>query len=209
MWFSTKINLARHHKNRFAGALYCTQCPNFSATSKNDLIYHMAKKHGAPEADVTLSAKFVTKSFQAFTLYVNKKTPIMAFLSRQQMFIRTISLTKLMIRILRRSCVHVKYSSLILNLERQTSCLQLRSGKSWQNNREREVLLPFQQFKMCCGSESGFWLHFEKKFQGFRYFCARENNTLLDRLKLVCTNEDFAKSKDFLNKIENWGHRVM
>ena len=35
---------------------------------------------------------------------------------------------------------------------------------------------------------------------GFRYFCAHENNTLLDRSKLLCTHDDLAKLKDFLNK---------
>ena len=36
---------------------------------------------------------------------------------------------------------------------------------------------------------------------GFRYFYAHENNTLLDRSKLVCSQDDFAKLKDFLNKL--------
>ena len=35
---------------------------------------------------------------------------------------------------------------------------------------------------------------------GFRYFYAHENNTLLDRPKLVCTQDDLAKLKGFLNK---------
>ena len=36
----------------------------------------------------------------------------------------------------------------------------------------------------------------------FRYFYAHENNTLLDRSKLVCTDDDLAKLKDFLNKTD-------
>ena len=35
---------------------------------------------------------------------------------------------------------------------------------------------------------------------GFRYFYAHENNTLLDRSKLVRTRDDLAELKDFLNK---------
>ena len=35
---------------------------------------------------------------------------------------------------------------------------------------------------------------------GFRYFYEHENNTLLDRSKVVCTHEDLAKLKDFLNE---------
>ena len=44
-----------------------------------------------------------------------------------------------------------------------------------------------------------FWL---KKIEdgGFRYCHAHENNTLLDRSKLVCTHDDMANLEDFLNK---------
>ena len=35
---------------------------------------------------------------------------------------------------------------------------------------------------------------------GFRFFYEHENNTLLDRSKPVCTHDDLAKLKDFLNK---------
>ena len=35
---------------------------------------------------------------------------------------------------------------------------------------------------------------------GFRYFYAHENNTLLNRSKLVCTHDDLTKLKDFFNK---------
>ena len=37
---------------------------------------------------------------------------------------------------------------------------------------------------------------------GFRYFYAHENNTLLDRSKLLCTHDDLAKLKDFLHKTD-------
>ena len=37
---------------------------------------------------------------------------------------------------------------------------------------------------------------------GFRNFYAQENNTLLDRSKLVCTRDDLAKLKDFLSKTD-------
>ena len=37
---------------------------------------------------------------------------------------------------------------------------------------------------------------------GFKLFNAHENNTLLDRSKFVCTHDDLAKLKDFLNKTD-------
>ena len=71
---STKLILARHKKSCSAGTLYCTQCPNFSTKSQNDLIYHIAKKHSAPKLMSPSSVNFVIKSFQDFTLYVNIET---------------------------------------------------------------------------------------------------------------------------------------
>ena len=50
---TTMLNLARQKKSCSAGTLYCTQCPNFSTKSQNDLNYHIAKKHSAPKPDVT------------------------------------------------------------------------------------------------------------------------------------------------------------
>ena len=46
---TTKLNPARHKKKCSAGTLYCNQCPNFSTKSRNDLNYHIAKKHSAPK----------------------------------------------------------------------------------------------------------------------------------------------------------------
>ena len=37
---------------------------------------------------------------------------------------------------------------------------------------------------------------------GFRYFYAHENNTLLDRSKLLCTHDDLVKLKNFLKKTD-------
>ena len=36
----------------------------------------------------------------------------------------------------------------------------------------------------------------------FRYFYAHENNSLLDRFKLVCTRDDLAELKEFLNETD-------
>ena len=43
----TKYNLSRHKSRCSGGALYCPKSPNFSTTSKDDLNYHIAKKHSA------------------------------------------------------------------------------------------------------------------------------------------------------------------
>ena len=63
---TTKPNLARHKKSCVAFTLHCTQCPNFSTKSQNDLYYHIAKKHSAPKPDITFTCKLCYQEFPGF-----------------------------------------------------------------------------------------------------------------------------------------------
>ena len=84
LWYPNYIsNIERHKKICSAGTLYCTNCPNFSTKSQNDLNYHIAKKHRAQNLMSPSSVNFVIKSFLDFTLYVNIETPNMEWKSDQ------------------------------------------------------------------------------------------------------------------------------
>ena len=50
---NTKLNLARHKKSCSSGTLYCTQCPNFFTKSRDDLYYHISKKHSVPRPSIS------------------------------------------------------------------------------------------------------------------------------------------------------------
>ena len=63
---TTRNNIVRHKKRCSVGTLYCTQCPNFSTKSQNDLNYHIAKKHSAPKLDVTFKCKLCFQEFPGF-----------------------------------------------------------------------------------------------------------------------------------------------
>ena len=58
--------IVRHKKRCSAGTLYCTQCPNFSTKSQDDLTYHIAKKHSDPKPDVTFKCKLCYQEFPGF-----------------------------------------------------------------------------------------------------------------------------------------------
>ena len=60
---TTKFNLAPHKESCSAGKLYCTQCPNFSTKSQNDLNYQIAKKISTPELDVNFKCKLCYQEF--------------------------------------------------------------------------------------------------------------------------------------------------
>ena len=63
---TTRNNIESHKKRYSVGTLYCTQCPNFSTKSQNDLNYDIAKKHSAPKPDITFKCKLCCQEFPEF-----------------------------------------------------------------------------------------------------------------------------------------------
>ena len=63
---TTKTYIVRYKKRCSVELLYCTHWPNFPTKSLNDLIYQIAKKHSAPEHDVTLKCKLFYQEFPGF-----------------------------------------------------------------------------------------------------------------------------------------------
>ena len=63
---TTRDNIVRHKKRCSVGTRYCTQCPNFSTKSQNDLNNHIAKKHSAPKPDVTFKCTLCYQEFPGF-----------------------------------------------------------------------------------------------------------------------------------------------
>ena len=53
----TKKHLSRHQLRCSGGTLYCANCPNFSTKSRDDLNYHIAKKHATPRVKTTHKCK--------------------------------------------------------------------------------------------------------------------------------------------------------
>ena len=48
------------------GTLYCTQCPNFSTLSQDNLNYHVAKKHSVPRPSISYKCKLCLAEFPGF-----------------------------------------------------------------------------------------------------------------------------------------------
>ena len=71
----TKPNLARHKKSCSVGTVYCTQCPNCSTLSPDDLNYHNAKKHSVPRPSITYKCKLCHAEFPGlYALRQHKNT---------------------------------------------------------------------------------------------------------------------------------------
>ena len=62
----TKYNLSRHKWRCSGGALFCPKSPNFSTKSREDLNYHIAKKHSVPRPPITYKCKLCHAEFPGF-----------------------------------------------------------------------------------------------------------------------------------------------
>ena len=70
----TKKYLSRHKSCCSGGTLYCANCPNFSTKSRDDLNYHIVKKHATARAKDTHKCKICFKKFSGFYALRQHKT---------------------------------------------------------------------------------------------------------------------------------------
>ena len=203
---TTKLNLARHKKRCSVGTLYCTQCPNFSTKSQNDLNYHIAKKHSAPKPEVTFKCKLCYAEFPGFyALRQHRNTQHGTQIGSGT---RNVDVEHIVgdvedhsLREELRSCQHFLVDS---ELERARHKVFNYAVESLNKTIVNEKLDHFFNNLKCAAKVNLAFGFILKNIEdgGFRYFYAHENNTLLDRSKLVCTHDDLAKLKEFLKKTD-------
>ena len=203
---TTRNNIVRHKKNCSCGTLYCTHCPNFSTKSQNDLNWHIAKHHSAPKPDVTFKCKFCyQESPEFYALRQHRNTQHgMQIGSETREFDAEHIVGEVEDHRLReelRSCQNFVVDSelgrarhKVFNYAVETLNETIVNEKldHFFNNSKRVAKVNLAFGFILKNIEDG----------GFRYFYAHENNTLLDRSKLVCTHDDLAKLIDFLNKTD-------
>ena len=203
---TTKPNLARLKKRCSAGTLYCTQCPKFSTKSLIDLNYHIAEKHSAPKPDVTFKSKPCFQDFPGFYAlrqHRNTQHGMQTGSGTRDVIVEHVvgddedhSLGEKL-----RSCQHFLVYS---ELERATHKLCKYAVETLNETIVNEKLDHFFN-NLKCAAKVNLAFGFTRnniKDGGFRYFYAHENNDLLDRSKLVCSHDDVAKLKNFLNKTD-------
>ena len=61
-----KYHLSPHKLCCSGGTLYCTQCPNFSTKSRDDLNCHIAKQHSAAGPSKTFKCNLCHAEFPGF-----------------------------------------------------------------------------------------------------------------------------------------------
>ena len=132
------------------------------------------------------------------------KTRNMAFLLRQQILSLTTNWTKLIRRILWRSCVCVNISSLILNLKNNTQSIKFCNGKTQRNNSRRETQSLLWQFKVCGQSDFDFRFFFLKNIEEgtFRFHTQTKTLPYWTGWNLCVPKTTFQNQKKIFNKTD-------
>ena len=202
---TTKLNLARHKKSCSAGTLYCTQCPNFSTKSQNDLNTTLLRSTVPQNLKLLPSFNFVIDfpGFYALRQHRNIRHGMQIGLGTRDVDVEHIVGDDVDHRLREelRSCQQFKVDS---ELERARHKVFSYAVEKLNAEIVDEKLDHFFNNLKCAAKVNlafGFIL-ITIEDGGFRYFYAHENNTLLDRSKLVCTRDDLAKLKVFLDKTD-------
>ena len=202
----TKLNLMRHKKRCSAGTMHCSQGPNFSTKIQNDLNYHIAKKHSVTKPDITFKCKLCYANFAGFfALRQHKNTqhgPQMAF-----------------------GASNIDVDVIVGDIDNQSlreeleSCKHFLTGTEMEKGRDRVFNFTMSSFdmfllndkldyvfkEMKCATKINLAFGFVLKNFGdgmCRYFYAHENNTVMERSKLVCTQAHMTNLKDKMQKTD-------
>ena len=202
----TKPNLACHKKSCSAGTLYCTQCPNSSTKSGDELNYHNAKKLSVSRPSITYKCKLCHAEFTGFyDLRQHRNTqhgPQMGF-----------------------GASNIDVEDIVGDFDDQSlredleSCKHFLTDTEMENGRHRVFKFGMSSFDMSlfkdkldyvfkelkCTAEVNLAFGFVLKIiedGSFRYLFAQENNTVMERSKLVCTQADMTNLKDRMEKMD-------
>ena len=203
---TTRNNIVRHKKRCPVGTLFCTHCPYFSTECRSDFNYHIAKKHSAPKSDDTFECKLCYQDFPGFyALRQHRSTQLgMQYGSGT----RDVNLEHIVgdfeDHSLRKELRYCQQFLVGSKLERARHKVFNYAVETVSETIVNEKLNHFFNNLKCAAKVNLAFCFILKNLEygGFRYFYAHENNTLLDRSKLVCTHDDLAKLKDFLNKTD-------
>ena len=203
---ATRNNIVRHKKISSAGTFFCTQSPNFSKLSQNDLHYHVAKKHSFPKPSITYKCKTCHAEFLGFyALRQHKNTQHGTQIGFQASNIDVEDMLG-----------DVDDQSLREELE---SCKHFLTDTEMEKGRHRVFNFAMLSFDMTLLNDKLDYVFKELKCAakvnvvfGFvlkifevgmcRYFYAHKNNTIMERTELVCSQADMTNLKDRMQKLD-------
>ena len=198
----TKQQPSRHKSRYSGGTLHCANCPNFSTKSRDDVNFHMAKKHATPRVKTTQKCKICFKEFSGFYALRQHKTREHGIqMKSAELDVNNLEDDVADLKEELQACQHFFVDSelekgrhRVFNFAMSTFDISLINKK---------LDLVFNGLKCAAKVNLAFGFVLGNVEDGScRYFYAHENNTLMESSKLVCTPDDIINLKEKLQKMD-------
>ena len=184
--------------------MYCTQCLNFFTKSKNDLTYHIVKKHSSSKTDVTFKCQHCYQEvpgFYALRQHKNIQNGIKIGFGASDIDVEDIvgDVDDQSLREEFESCKHFLTDTEMENRRHKVFNFAMLSFDMSSFNDKLHYI--FKELK--CAAKVNLALGFVLKMfeDGIcRCFHAHENNTTMERSKVLCTQADMTNLKDRMQK---------
>ena len=182
--------------------MYCVNCPNFSTKSRDDLNYHIAKKHATPRAKNTHKCKICFKEFSGFYALRQHKTNEQGL----QMKSAELDVSNLLedddadLKEELQACQHFLVDSELEKGRNRVFNFAMSTFDKSLNKKKLDLVFKGLECPAKVNLAFGFVLK-NIEDRSCRYFYAHENNTLMERSKLVCTPNDNINLKEKLQKL--------
>ena len=177
--------------------------PNFSTKSRNDLIYHISKKHATPPLKNTHECKICFKEFSGFYALRQHKT------SEHGLQMKSAELD--VSNLLEDDDADLEeelqaYQHFLVDSELEKGIhrvFNFAMSTFDMSLIDMKLDLVFNGLKCAAKVHLAFGFVLKNVEDGScRYFYAHENNTLMERSKLVCTPDDIINLKEKLQKMD-------
>ena len=202
----TRNNIVRHKKRCSAGTLFCTQCPNFSTKSRDDLNYHIAKKHSVPRSSIIYKCKLCHAEFPGFYALRQHKntqhgTQIGFVASNIDVEDIVGDVDDQSLREELESCKHFLTDTELVNGRHRVFNFAMSSFDISLLNDKLDYVL--KELKCAAKINIAFGFVLKNNEDGIcRYFYAHKNNTIMEKSKLVCTPDDKVNLKEKLQRMD-------
>ena len=202
---STKKHLSRHKSSCSCGTLYCPKCPNSFTKSRDDLNYHIAKKHSVPRPSITYKCKLCHAESPGFYPLRQHKILNMEHKLGSELDIDVEDIVgdtdDQILREELESCKHFLTDTEKENGKHRVFNFAMSSLDIFLLNDKLDYV--FKELKCAAKVNIAFGFVLRNNEDGIcRYFYSHENNTFMEQLKLVCTPDDIANLKEKCQKMD-------
>ena len=202
----TKYHLSRQKKSCSAGRLYCPKCPKFFTKSRDGLKYHIAKKHSVPRPSIAYKCKLCQAEFPGFYAlrqHKNTQQGTQIGFGASNINVQDIvgDVDDQSLREELESCKHFPTDTEIENGRHKVFNSAMSSFDISLLNDKLEYV--FKELNCAAKTNIAFGFVLKNFEDGMcKYIYAHENNTIMEKSKLVCTPNEIVNLKVNLQKMD-------